>query len=693
MKKIFEKYIKLLVPLIILLIVNFYIIKGKKSIVTAFAIIVVYILISIIISTKNKFINIESFHKKRYYIAITLFVLLVSFKFHGSSIGCWDNYYHDYGENYTKSTILGEPRGIRSDEWLVQTPMYMAQATLEDGLQRKNTNINPDGQDMIVSYYTPVLDLTIIGSPMNWGFLFLDVERAFSWYWNFKVIALFMLSYEMALMLSNRNRKIALFGATLIAYSSASQWWFSTVVVNLTIFSQGCIVATYYYLRNNSRSNSIKKKILLAAMFIVSGVGFILTLYPAMQVPLGYLSAILFLYLVIKNKDYINKKDIIIFAISLGVIIGVVGYFLLTAKDAISAVSNTVYPGKRFEVGGNYDFKLLSNYIFDWLLPYREVNFLNSSEVSGFVSLIPLIFILFFFKKKDAEDKKLINIIFVYMLIMLSFIVIGFPSILAKITLFSYSTANRMMLVLGLTCNYLLFMLLPRMKEEMTKLSVVIPVTVVTILIIFIPHYHTISHNYLNRSGAIIAIGIFSMLIYLIARNDIKRLVPYGVILMIITGFTVNPIARTLAPIMNKSVSKEIVKINKEEPGKWAAVGGNSLFGGNLLYANGVETYDGVKYYPNLDMWHALDEDDKYKDVYNRYHHIILNLTEEDTKFTLLQPDQIEVKVNIDDLNKTGIKYLLSSENLERFNTNENRYFKELYYNSVDNAYIYEYVK
>lgn len=689
MKKVFDKYIKLLIPLLILIILNFYVFRGRKSIIIALGIVVVYAFISMIINTKNKLVSIESFHKKRYYIAAALFVLLVAFKFHGSSIAYWDNYYHDYGDNYTKTTFLGEPRSIRSDEWLVQTPMYMAQASLEKGLERKNTNINPDGQDMIVSYYTPVLDPTIIGSPMNWGFLFLDTERAFSWYWNFKVIALFMLSYEMALMLSNRNKKIALFGAALIAYSSASQWWFSTVVVNLTIFSQGCIVATYYYLRG--KSENIRNKILFASMFTVFGVGYILTLYPAMQVPLGYLSAILFLYLVIKNREKISKKDIIIFVISLSVIVGVVGYFLLTAKDAISAVSNTVYPGKRFEVGGNYDFKLLSNYIFDWLLPYREINFLNSSEASGFVSLIPLIVILFFFKKKNDEDKNLINIIFVYMLIMLSFIVVGFPSILAKVTLFSYSTTNRMLLVLGLACNYLLFLLLPRLKERMTKFTIAIPVTVITILIIFIPHYHTISHNYLSRSGAIIAVLIFSMLIYLIAKSDIKRLVPYGVILMLITGFTVNPIARTLAPILNKEVSREIIKVNKEEPGKWAAVG--TLVGGDFLYANGVETYNGVKYYPNLDMWKVLDEDEKYQDVYNRYQHIILNLTKEDTKFTLLQPDLFEVRINIDSLNKTGIKYLLSSENLEHFNSNENKYFKELYYNSVDNTYIYEYIK
>ncbi|WP_143316586.1 hypothetical protein [Clostridium sp. HBUAS56017] len=684
-------YIKLLIPLLILVVLNFYVMEGKRAIITALVIVALYIFILFITERKNNIINIDNIHRKRYHIAIMLFVVLVAFKFHGSSIQYWDNYYRDYGDNYTKTIFWGEPRSIRSDEWLSQTPMYMAQASQEGGLERYNTNINPDGQDMVMAYSTPVADLTMIGNPVNWGYLFLDQERAFSWYWNFKAIALFLLSYEMALILSKRSKNIALFGAALISYAAASQWWFSTVIPNLVMYSQACIVVTYYYFR--VKSNSIKSKIALATIFAISGIGYILNLYPAIQVPLGYLTAILFLYLAFKNRDKIKKKDIIIFSTSIVAILGVIGYFLITAKDSIQAISNTVYPGARFEIGGNYDLKLISNYIFDWLLPYREIKFSNASELSGFVSLLPLIIILFFFKKKEDEDKILINVLFVYMLIMLSFLLVSYPRIIAKVTLFSYSTTNRMMVIMGLACNYLLFMLLPRLKEGITKLRVAIPVTIITIFIIFIPHYHTISHDYLRRSGAIIAILIFSTLIYLIARRDIKRLVPYGVILMLITGFTVNPIARTLAPILQKEVSKAVTSINKESPGKWVAIGERSRFGGQFLFANGVETYNGVKYYPNLDMWHALDEERKYEDVYNRFEHTIVNLTEDETKFILLQPDCIEVRININSFDKTGVKYVMSSENLDFYNKNGKQLFKQLYYNETDHTYIYEYIK
>ena len=55
---------------------------------------------------------------------------------------------------------------------------------------------------------------------------------------------------------------------------------------------------------------------------------------------------------------------------------------------------------------------------------------------------------------------------------------------------------------------------------------------------------------------------VFAVLIYLFVRGYTKNLLPYVMVFMIIAGFFVNPISRTLAPIYEKEVCKNKVKKN-----------------------------------------------------------------------------------------------------------------------------------
>lgn len=691
MKENLKKVVLFLIPMLTLLGLNHYIETQGESYISYLGIIVLYCIAMLLVSNKNKYFCIEKVHKVRYYIATILFIILVVFKFHGSSIGMWDYLYKDYGDETVQTKIYeGTPRSIRSDEWLVQTPLYLSQVMKEDKLTRINENMRSNGEDMVVASYSPVLDATILGKPFSWGFLFLDKERGFSWYWWLKVISLFMVSYEMALMLSKRNKKIALFGASCIAFSPGIQWWFSTFVADLIIFAQGALVATYYYFRSKE---DIKKKIINLIIFTICGIGFVISLYPAIQVCLGYLCAIIFIYLIVKNKEKIKKKDILYFSVSVFVILSVIAYFIFTAREALSLMLGTTYPGARVELGGNSELYLLSSYAFSWLLPYKDPQMLNASELSSFISLIPLTLIIFFFRKRDDEDNKLMVSMYIYMIIMLIFVVFGFPEILAKITLFSYIPVLRLLLVVGLTSTYLLIMILSNIVQRENKINIVISsvITIASIIIIYLPLYGSEGHKYLHKEGVLIGMLVFAILIYLFVRGYTKNLLPYVMVFMIIAGFFVNPISRTLAPIYEKEVCKNIVKINKEDPGKWVSI--NNLYGASLLIANGVEVFNGVHYYPDLNMWRTLDTENIYEDIYNRYAHVLFDITNEETKFELVQVDTIKVSVSIKDLYKTGIKYLLSNEDLCEYNTSEKINFKELYYNVVDDTYIYEIVQ
>ena len=109
---------------------------------------------------KKQRINIiDNIIKFRFLIAISIFILLVSFKINGSSIGAWDMYASELIDQTENSLIMGDNRAIRSDEWMVQTTYYMAQAMSEDFYPLYNTNIMDDGLNMILAYFHLLLKL------------------------------------------------------------------------------------------------------------------------------------------------------------------------------------------------------------------------------------------------------------------------------------------------------------------------------------------------------------------------------------------------------------------------------------------------------------------------------------------------------------------------------------------------------
>ena len=125
---------------------------------------------------KHKINIIDTIIKFRFLIAILIFILLVTFKINGSSIGAWDMYASELIDPTESSVLIGVNRPIRSDEWMVQTTYYMAQAMSDEFYPLYNTNITDDGLNMILAYNSPVANLSILGKPFNWGFLLLGKE-------------------------------------------------------------------------------------------------------------------------------------------------------------------------------------------------------------------------------------------------------------------------------------------------------------------------------------------------------------------------------------------------------------------------------------------------------------------------------------------------------------------------------------
>ncbi|HEY4299159.1 MAG TPA: hypothetical protein VGM85_22015, partial [Paraburkholderia sp.] len=91
-----------------------------------------------------------------------------------------------------ESTVFANAsQAIRSDEWLVLSPMAIGQTRHVPAFPVVNTNLGPDGQNMLVVGMTsvPVLGVAALGRPATWGYFFLPLPQAMAWHWWFPVFA------------------------------------------------------------------------------------------------------------------------------------------------------------------------------------------------------------------------------------------------------------------------------------------------------------------------------------------------------------------------------------------------------------------------------------------------------------------------------------------------------------------------
>lgn len=89
--------------------------------------------------------------------------------------------------------VLGTPRGIRSDEFALFTPLL--QATVNNGYRRFNAT-SLYHEDLRSTVSQPLRDWGMVFKPTSWGFLFLPAAYAFSLY-HWGIIASFLVGYTL----------------------------------------------------------------------------------------------------------------------------------------------------------------------------------------------------------------------------------------------------------------------------------------------------------------------------------------------------------------------------------------------------------------------------------------------------------------------------------------------------------------
>ena len=163
--------------------------------------------------------------------------------------------------------------------------------------------------------------------------------------------------------------------------------------------------------------------------------------------------------------------------------------------------------------------------------------------------------------------------------------------------------------------------------------------------------------QYITYLMAIAMCIIYTYLFFFILdyKNEKSKLfLSLGIIvLMIVSGFTVNPIRRGIDVVYDSEIIQKVQEINEMDNGKWIVEELPFPYQNYLLMA-GVPVINSTNVYPNLELWKSFDANEENREIYNRYAHIRLKLYNSDeefaNKFELLGTDSFNVNIVPEDL-------------------------------------------
>jgi hypothetical protein len=568
--------------------------------------------------------------------------------------------------------LMARARWIRWDELVIATPLALSQLSHQPKFPVINTNIGL-GQNMLLSQHVPVWHIATLARPATWGYFFLGAQRGLAWYWWFQVFACFTVLYLLFEILLPGNKRLAAFGAFWFCASAYVVCW-SLWPASLTFFiALGCLAA--YHLFSTEKVSTV---ILSAILLGLSLAGFVMIIYPPWQVSLGYLFLFVFVGLFIRDKLYISFKSLyryrLLALLGAAALAGaIIGAFLYACLPDLKVMSATVYPGQRVSLGGDYSFALLFEGMYNLITIYSAPQaLLNQTEAASFYYLFPVVMLAMALSKRFLKGLGIIGwLLAVFLAVMLFFLFVGLPEILAKLTLLSYLPPYRADIVIGLAsiflCMQALALAANSKREGLSKWEKVMPwVVSATTILLFIMHglsLNRLTNNFLPTVAIILVSAIAGLLSYCLLTGRSRVFCGLLGIVLIVTTARFNPLSTNLNHLYHSELAEQIVHFNTQSDDRplWLCYGG--VHPGILVTLLGGRSLSGEHWPPQLALWRKFDPSGFYERQYNRFSLVQLEYGEDNqgAKFTSTQEDAFVVKVSphLPILKTMGARYVL----------------------------------
>ena len=617
----------------------------------------------------------ERLFRWRYLIAAFILAAMVLFEISFSSVAVWSS---QLVGGTSDGLLFGIPRAIRSDEFNNALLWNMSQA--HNDYMPYSDILRGCTTDTRLLYNLPSWSLATLFRPQLWGYLLFGSTRGLAFHWGVRILASFLSSFELGRIITDDRRRLSLVFAFISTFSPIALWFgFSDII----IFGQLLVVVFNLYLHSRSMNQACVYSITIAWLCGC----YILTLYPAWMVPFFYIFAFLGIYLAFGN--YVDSRGLerdkrfrpsyllpMLFAVICSA--ACVAFVLMESRDVLAATASTVYPGARFETGGTARHMLFE---YGYSLFFGLFAPATASELSGVFSLFPLGTCCAIYASLKNRTARFIPFIVLQFLFVL-YASVGFPRLLAQMTLLYNTPAFRMDWPVGYLETVLLIISIAqvqgiRVGEHARRPGHMAVRTAILILAAMFFTFFVISKSSISVPGfrrfifdSLLFIAIFvaalSVFVAIFGRNKKTGIDSFAITVISIIGVVslcVNPIQKGVAPVTDSPIAKEISSIVSDNPdGKWVV--DNSWVLSNLCTGLGASTYFSTNAYPANQIWDIVDPDGMNSDVYNRYCHINVNLFEDENEFELNQADLVSVSLDDETLKSLNADYILTRERL-----------------------------
>jgi uncharacterized membrane protein YhdT len=480
-----------------------------------------------------------------------------------------------------------------------------------------------------------------------------------------KIFGLFLAAFFLMLLLTQNQVGLSCLGALWLTFSSFVQWWLSTPAPEMIISTFGMILASIYLLYSQNRCLVVLSALLLA----VFTANLLFFCYPPYQIPLFYLYVFLMAGYLLANHRLLHGQlwffKTFSALVALGLLIAVLWLFYRDARETITIVQNTVYPGQRLSPGGSFS---LTRYIAGFfLLLFNEAHYpqawFNICEASNFILLYPFIFLAMVYhygtgKKLDPLLSSLMLCIIFLSLWMLA----GYPSFVAKFSLLNRVPENRALISVGLAS-------LLASVRFLSDRTLGCPCRgpgwflVVVIIMAGLGAWLNLEIHRLINWGLLLSVAVLvAWLVYAFVNHQTKIFAGLILALVVVPNLTVNPVSSGLGDLYGRKLLQTVSAIKASDPEAAWIVFGNRYVS-QFLITSGLNVMSGVKYSPDLAGLKVLDPEGKHLDIYNRFAHVEFLPAAAGGKIAFQNPQTDIISITIEPcapaLRDLAVKYFL----------------------------------
>lgn len=560
--------------------------------------------------------------------------VLIALTISGTSSGA---HWMVFGTGTDPRLLLGGPRPIRQDEWLVQQSWIASQAA--QGFPIINHTF-PGGMNSTLVFELPNWDWSSFFRPHMWGFLFFGLDVGEAWQWWIPAMGLVSGTYLLVVTLLPKRAITAAVIACAVFFTPIFQWWYGPNALWPAAWSLLAMAGTVWILRDSRLWVRVVWSAVLGWLAVTMAIG----LYVPFIVPSALVFVFFFIGAVINERPWrrgalkaLLKQlaPLIIAGIAAGTVLGV---WVLTRLPAFAAESGTVYPGARSDPTG----QLLTE--DPSLTGIGGAPFGQSFSAGGPTPLGPnpseaataillavflapaLVWLGIRARRRTGRIDWLVVGSLLGLLVGLAYLLLPGWDPIAHLLLFDKVPVSRYRM--GFAVMLPLFFALVVREIDQNPLGLRWPLAAISALLatgatafvlvqLLILDKQVLTYARLWPIAAVAIVASCVLVFY-------RRSVPIAAVMLLaaslVIGAVVNPLYKGVFQLNQTKIGKEVHAVNSADKGIWVGVGDGEAMA--VLMSSGVEAYSGVQPYPSLTMWKAIDPTGKYEFAWNRLAHV-----------------------------------------------------------------------